>query len=276
LEWLSENRTVLRLQDFAELHRRRELPAGAVAVTIDDGYACNSDVAAPLLEEYRVPATLFLPVNVIEQAKPFWWDELEAIVLGHKAATLTLDGRTISLGERSPADRQWTPRSTPRTTRQQAFYDLHVLLARKRPVDLERAMAELRRQAAAASPTGKRPMTREEIRRSASPYVEFGSHALNHPWLPSLDVAEQRHEICDSIGRCRSLTGSAPSSFAYPFGMFDEQSEQLVMEAGFQCACTTGDLAVSRRSRTFALPRIQVSDWDAAGLERALARIRAA
>lgn len=278
LAWLAQNRTVLRLQDFADLHRRRVLPPDAIAVTLDDGYACNCAIAAPLLEEFQVPATMFLPVNFIMSGKPFWWDELEEIVLEHDGSGLTINDQTVALGPKRPSDREWMPWSAPGTPRQVAYHDIHVRLARMRPDHLTSSMELLRDQARptnGAAPM-KRPMTAAEVRQAAGRFVEFGSHSLNHPWLPNLDPTRQRHEICDSVEQCRALTGSRPSAFAYPFGMFDEKSEHLVEEAGFDCACATRDLAVSRGSSTFALPRLQAGNWDVAELEQALARARVA
>jgi hypothetical protein len=72
------------------------------------------------------------------------------------------------------------------------------------------------------------------------------------------------------------MIGSAPKAFAYPFGNFDAQSEQLAEEAGFACACATRNAGVSRKSRTSNLSRLQVRDWDAATLERELSRIHTA
>jgi peptidoglycan/xylan/chitin deacetylase (PgdA/CDA1 family) len=278
LSWLANNRTVLPLRDFAELHRKRALPRDAIALTLDDGYACNATIAAPLLEEFQLPATLFLPVNFIANGGPFWWDELEDIILEHEGPTLTVEGEKVALGQKQPTDRQWKPWAPAGTPRQSAYYDIHVRLARMKPDHLAKAMEVLRDQARPAddrAPT-KRPMTPDEVRGAGSKFVEFGSHALNHPWLPNLATDEQRHEISDSVDRCRALSGSRPSAFAYPFGMFDDRSERLVQEAGFSCACTTRDLAVWRGSSAFALPRLQVGDWDAAGLERMLAHARVA
>ncbi|HET7316005.1 MAG TPA: polysaccharide deacetylase family protein [Sphingomicrobium sp.] len=276
LSWLSQNRTVLPLIEFAELHRRGALPADAVALTIDDGYACNSEVAAPLLEEFQIPATLFLPIGVLMSGRPFWWDELEDIVLEHEGPELTLDGGPVTLGEKSATDRQWAPWSPPGTPRQAAYHDMHVQLARTTPGRLVSVMEDLRHQAKPVTePAGlKRPMTREEVRRARNRFVEFGSHALNHPWLPDLDPAEQQHEICDSMEQCRELTGERPVAFAYPFGMFDEHSQQLAKEAGFACACTTRDRAVLRKSPMFALPRLPIDNCDAAALEQSLAQAR--
>lgn len=276
LSWLSSNRTVLSLKQFAALRRENRLPGNAVAVTFDDGYSCNLDVAAPVLREFRVPATIFLPASLIEHGGPFWWDELETLVLGHPGATLSLDGEAIDLGERTPEDSRWLPGAPPRTARQRAFLYIHERIARRTPSAVNEAMAELRTQAesATALPPLKRPILPSRAMRPPD-FVEFGSHTLSHPWLPSLDASEQREEICGSVEACQALTGGRPSTFAYPFGMFDERAERLAEEAGFDCACATRDLAVSTRSHVFALPRVGVPNSGAEGLERLLSRVRA-
>src|SRR6185312_10355348 len=126
-----------------------------------------------------------------------------------------------------------------------------------------------------AAGVGRTLETPDEVRGSVNGYVEFGSHGLRHGWLPNLDLAEQEDEISGSVERCASLTGSRPAAFAYPYGMFDRRSERLTQEAGFDCACTTRNVGVSRVSRSFALPRVKVGNNDSAGLQRTLTRVRA-
>lgn len=43
------------------------------AVTFDDGWADNATCAAPVLEELRIPATIFLATGAVENRIPFWW-----------------------------------------------------------------------------------------------------------------------------------------------------------------------------------------------------------
>jgi peptidoglycan/xylan/chitin deacetylase (PgdA/CDA1 family) len=272
LRWLSANRIVLHLPEFARRHREGVLPATAVALTFDDGYECAAEVAAPMLARAGFPITIFIPVELIERRRAFWWDELQQIVLGHDGGHLTLLGEQVSLGSNSACDRSWYPQARPKTPRQAAFQQIWAALREKPPAQLDEAMESLRTQSGADSTFDiPRPMSPAKVRKVASRNIAFGSHALTHPWLTSLGRGEKEREIGDSIERCESLTGTRPISFAYPYGNFDPESERIVEAAGFGCACGTSGTTANATSRLYSLPRIQIGDWSAAQLAKALA-----
>ena len=61
MRWVARRRPVLRLDDLVAHRRAHRLPpAGAVIVTIDDGYEDMLSQAHPVLQEAGVPATLFV------------------------------------------------------------------------------------------------------------------------------------------------------------------------------------------------------------------------
>jgi peptidoglycan/xylan/chitin deacetylase (PgdA/CDA1 family) len=59
---------------LAAVRGEKELPERAVLVTFDDGYRSMLRRAAPLLERYRVPATMFLCTGPLETQRWFWFD----------------------------------------------------------------------------------------------------------------------------------------------------------------------------------------------------------
>lgn len=270
MAWISADRIALPLREFAARHRDRTLPGNAIALTFDDGYACTAEVAAPLLEEFGIPATIFVPPELIERGRPFWWDELEHIVLAHDRDHMVVDGEAAFVGDQDPRDGQWKPGAPPVTARQQAFQRLWAALRERPPAEIERAMEELRSQSLEFAKSAPRPMSPAQVGLIAKGCIEFGSHALTHPWLSSLASSEKAREICDSVERCERLTGERPASFAYPYGHFDAECEQIVSEAGFTCACATIGTPVKATSRPFALPRLHVGDWNARSLSSQL------
>lgn len=88
---LKRRRTVLPLIEFAERHARGDLPRDAVAITFDDGYACNGLNAAPLLAAHGLPATVFLATSAISADHEYWWDDLERIVVGAPVAAMDIE-----------------------------------------------------------------------------------------------------------------------------------------------------------------------------------------
>jgi peptidoglycan/xylan/chitin deacetylase (PgdA/CDA1 family) len=66
LRWLSSE---CECVPFSEIHRRAVSPSRGrpvVAVTFDDGYADNHEIAFPLLEKWKVPATFFVTNGLID------------------------------------------------------------------------------------------------------------------------------------------------------------------------------------------------------------------
>ena len=93
----------ISLQEGVERLHSGSLPARAVAVTFDDGYANNLEIAAPLLKKYRVPATVFVAVDAL--VRGIMWNDL--IIDAVRYADARIDAGILGLGtiELSPANR---------------------------------------------------------------------------------------------------------------------------------------------------------------------------
>lgn len=69
--------------------------------------------------------------------------------------------------------------------------------------------------------------------------VEIGAHTVHHVWLKGLSLKKVSTEIFQSKVTLGKLIGKPVTSFAYPYGAFDEQATQLVKESGFSSAVST-------------------------------------
>src|SRR5215203_633901 len=65
LSFLKQTRQVMRCSEFFKAHEKGTLPANAVAITFDDGYADNLEKGWPLLKRAGLPATLFLTTGIL-------------------------------------------------------------------------------------------------------------------------------------------------------------------------------------------------------------------
>lgn len=90
--------------------------------------------------------------------------------------------------------------------------------------------------------------------------IELGAHTLTHANLAALDAAGKQHEITSSKLRLEEEFNTPVNSFAYPFGIWNEDDKSVVAEAGFTSAVTTDQgIDPSPYPDPLAIRRIKVS-----------------
>lgn len=85
----------------------------------------------------------------------------------------------------------------------------------------------------------KKPlMSREEILEWVEAGFDIGSHSLTHAYLTKLPLAQARKEIFDSKKILEDLIGKPIRHFNYPYGDLNAAIRELVIEAGYETACS--------------------------------------
>jgi len=104
LTWMRERYRPMSLADWLEGGAPPE--GGSFAVTFDDGWADNFNVAFPVLRELGIPATVFVSTDAVENRVPFWWqtaglpdDEIERRKASPPAAGGPRDGMEAAARE---------------------------------------------------------------------------------------------------------------------------------------------------------------------------------
>ena len=246
-----------------------------VAVTFDDGYADNLHAAKPLLERYEIPATVFVTSGHIGRRREFWSDELESLLLQPRSSSLqfqlSINGRVVALNAAAGtsdnlAFPQWraTQGSDP-TPRHRLYRELYPLLQPLEDSARAQLLNEIRRQTGAVQVVRAthRFLDADELRSlAAGDLIEIGGHAATHPMMSRLSAARQLDEITEGKIFLEELLQRRLTSFAYPYGDYGPDSPALVREAGFALACATRRGVVRPDADCFALPRVQVKDWN--------------
>jgi peptidoglycan/xylan/chitin deacetylase (PgdA/CDA1 family) len=280
LKVLRRTRHPLTLVDFVRRFKDGSLPAHAVALTFDDGYADNLLAGKPRLAAADVPATVFLATGYLDRPEEFWWDELARLLLhehGPQSLAIEVLGSVMSLDlgtEPSASDnRIWTAWSNPLTQRQAGYMVMWRALRPLSRSDCEDAMAGIRSAFAGRgrrSGSG-RPMKRQEVAELAKDgLVTIGAHSVTHPALTGLGSDSLGREIIGSKLACEEIVESPVRNFAYPYGDYNEEVRKGVQDAGFTDACSTSRAPVTKGSDLFAIPRIQVFDWDGDHFDKVL------
>lgn len=244
---------VISLRDVCPSSVRPFSPGNSVVITFDDGYVDNYTAAFPLLEKFEVPATFFVTTGYLGRPVPFWWDELQSIILCRKA----LEELRVQLGSQDVA---LLPGSIESLRR------IHPLVQQMEAQDQRQALDALRAvtRATCTLSSANFPMTEEQaLKMSASPFAEIGAHTVTHPKLSALSPTRQLEEIESSRRYLIDLLGKAVTSFSYPYGAsvhFTKYTENLVRASGFQRACTTEGAVFRAQHGIFGIPRLAVPD----------------
>lgn len=82
-------------------------------------------------------------------------------------------------------------------------------------------------------------LSAEQLRIMRAAGMEIGSHTVSHCRLPKASAATVVEELVRSRQQLEQVLSQSVTSFAYPYGLFDDVTVTAVREAGYQAACTT-------------------------------------
>lgn len=232
MERLSKEYRVLPLREIVLLSSRRALPDHSVAVTFDDGFENNYNVAFPILQRLRIPTTFFLSSGHIGTGKIFWVDKVEYLLNETAQADLFLPALQRGFPLRTPDDRRAALRQIKTTLKQT-------------PRLIEPVLAQMQEQLQ-VDPRYDYPDYRtlswdqvRQMRRSG--LCEFGAHTVDHSILTHLSREEKASQILGSKQAIERQLQEPVELFSYPEGQgehFDEETIGLLRSAGFSLSCT--------------------------------------
>ncbi len=263
----ASGRPLLTFAGLVEALHAGRVPARAVVVSFDDGYADNALTAVPLLEQAGVPATVFVTIDSVEGGTELWWDALERIFLVEPAIPerfdMVIGGERVSadVAGEGPVDPGWLNHQPTTSARAGLFLDVwHQMLGLgvDERDDVIAGLFDWAGCSRAARPERRIMTTPELLAMAASPAVEVGCHTFRHPNLTlpndlTREVVESRSVLADMIG-CPVRT------FSYPNGYHDARSVAAVHQAGYRGACTTELGVVTSGTDPFTVPRYHVPD----------------
>lgn len=238
-----------------------------IAVTFDDGYVDNLEVASEILLEHGVPATFFINSGALNATEERFWDVLERIFF-HSAEPLPAELR-LQVGALDLA----YPTETADELRR-AFQAVHGAAMHAEPVLRDELVARVvawANESRASRPELRTLTSTELVLLGNRPGHSVGAHGVSHALLPALSPELRTHEIVTDKRALESLLQREVSTFSYPFGGWDAPSEEVVRDAGFQLAVTAGDCAVEEGTSPWALPRLDAAPLTDRELEHRLA-----
>lgn len=234
MQYIRKHFSVLPLSEAIDSCLGGRLTSPSVAITFDDGYQNNYDVAFPVLRELGIPATIFLTTGYTDTDDTPWFCRLRYAFANTKKQKMHWDGIRYDL--RTPDEKAGTSSS---------------LRARLKEKPFPRLMDELRGIVTELGDAPDRPVPAHSPYRMLSSgaiaemvdsrQIEFCSHTHNHAILSLLPADEQRKQIGRSVDSVRHLTGQSCRIFSYPNGLasdYNRDTIEILGQRGIRAAVT--------------------------------------
>ncbi|MEO0636518.1 MAG: polysaccharide deacetylase family protein [Pseudomonadota bacterium] len=216
---------------LAEAKQRLETGDGRpfVALTFDDGYRDNIELALPVMERFEAPATIFVPTQMATREINAWWLAIRELV--------TLN----SFVDVEPLSQSFVCET--RAEKLATYWHLIDWIWQ----DFRRAdaLSDVFERYGISMPdlVDRHAMDPAAVRQADQHHlIEIAAHTTSHRALATLSDAEALSEMVDNKRWLENLLGRDVPHFAYPYGrpaISGDREARLARKAGFNMALTT-------------------------------------
>lgn len=227
MAYIARNYHVITMERVIEAVLGGEpLAPRSVLITFDDAYRNFAESVWPILKDFNLAVTMFVPTTFPDQPENvFWWDRLQH-AFNHTDRRDTIE---TPIGEFSLATK---------TQRQQAGSRLKKSFRYLPYTEVMAWTYQLCGQLN-TSPPRSQVLGWNELRQLADEGVTLAPHSRTHPYLDELNSKEVKTEAIGSLRDLEREVGKTFPVLAYPSGRFKDETAQVLRQAGFILAFTT-------------------------------------
>ncbi len=250
LSLIAARHRFLALDDLPR-HLQSKEPMGVV-ITFDDGYRDTLELALPVLEKYRAPATVFVSTRYPDGDCRVWWLELVELLRELPRLQFRWQDRDLAFELRNEAERR------------EAFTVLRDLMLGGLSPEQQEKLMDMLRQGRPPRRYDELFMTWEMLRELAGhPGIAIGAHTMGHVNLAALDPDRARDEIMGARERLEQMLQCQIRHMAYPYGSAREAGpREYALARDFATAVTTRSGVVRANAPLHALARLGASQKD--------------
>ncbi len=275
--WLkSKGYEFISLEDWPKVTEKAKSKSPKyAAITFDDGWLDNLLHAATIINETKVPATIYLVGNHLQNGKGFWPTDMMIL-----ASYLTED----SLMEMLATDSLLEFEASSQIKRREMCTELrghqigqvnrYIEQCKKYPdQQLEEIINRLFHRLNIPDEVRSKTVTPAQVNELIENGFSIGSHTLNHRRLTTgLSESDIANEVIDSKKTLEHICATSVTSFCYPNGDWDPVSRNFATQA-YQTAVTTELGKNWRESDNHTLKRLTMHDGVSANKNRFFARL---
>ena len=250
MELIARDYNTLTLADvLLFVQGEKEPPTRSVAITFDDGYADNFEVAMPVLDQTGVPAAFYVVVDCVENARLPWPARLRYAFYTTKKSTWAESNGTL-----------WPLKSFEQ--RDGAFLKACDDCCQLAGARQEQFVSGIERDLDAEFRSAENPMmTWDQLCGLTRRGHIVGSHTMTHPNMAYLPDADLQIEFAESKRSLEERLNSPIDHFSYPCPALSPHWRDRTVEASAQAkyrtAVTTNGGPVRRNHNPLRLRRVR-------------------
>ena len=248
LIFIKENYNIVSLDNLLNFENNNKFN---VSITFDDGYKDNLTYALPILNELKIPSTIYIITKFFKKDRNIWWWELQDYIWENfKNIQFTYNRKSYDFSIKNNSEKK------------ECFIKLKAIIKKLNNNEQKNLLN-------AITKTNSRKQFKNEFLTeqdlkflNSNPLITIGAHTHNHLSLKSLSKEECIQEIKKSKEILENLLNCKVDHFSYPYGTEKDVSKRefkLVKELGFKSAVTTS-VGILSKKNLFNLPRIHINE----------------
>ena len=213
MQYLSEYCNVLAIDDYLALRvNKKPLPPRAVIISFDDGFRNNFTTAAPILEEFSLPAVFYISSGIVNTDLMFWVDVIEDCLNFVRKGTVK-----IQLNEKYDFSLNTEQEKLKALDTIKSYCKNSSVAEKNRVIDDIQSITRVT-ASVTHSPNYEKVSWRELQQIHANSLFAIGGHSTYHQILSALDTQHAEREIRTSIELLQLNLNTQVEHYSYPEG----------------------------------------------------------
>lgn len=258
IKFLSKHYEVISMDEYYQRFGQNKFTGREVVITFDDGYKNNLTYAAPILQSFNLPFTVFVSAGHIESGERFPTFIAHAVIMSPELENVDIG----CIKFKSPLEDEKQRTHIYGSIRHKLKHS-NIELVNEICRELINNVSPEVYEGLLDSHRADAVLNWDEVRQLQTNYdCTIGAHCIDHFICNSYQTREQtRRQITGSKQLIEERTNQTCHYMAYPNGIVHEgdvsdYALEAVADAGYRLAFTTENDRLSANTNPYLMPRI--------------------
>jgi peptidoglycan/xylan/chitin deacetylase (PgdA/CDA1 family) len=273
LEFFKENFNVITMEQLIDsVQTGSNLPDNAILLTFDDGYIDNYTYALPLLEEFQMQGSFFIPGKTFKEHKLLDVNKIHFILASADINKLVVDLKCKmdfyrgAGNEYAPTDELYKEYAVANRFDNKDTIFVKRILQNVLPENIRNLISsELFEKYVGVSEekfAHELYMTKEQIHTLKRHGMYIGVHGYDHYWLGKLDTKQMHKDIDEALDSLEGIVDRNKWIINYPYGNYSDEVIEYARNNGAVLGLSTEVRAANfETDNVYALPRFDCNDF---------------